>query len=134
MNLTELPEAITTMQMQIKELQDEVTRLKGLPVVERQCTEADIIINLVAKEFRTTRESMMSLSRFQECVVPRMLAMWLIRHRTKLSSTSTGQLFSRDHGTVLSAVRKINDRISTEPIFHKQVDALLAAVDEVLLK
>ena len=43
----------------------------------------------------------------------RQLAMAIIRRDTKLSLTEIGELFNRDHGTVIWAVKAVAERVAT---------------------
>jgi len=43
----------------------------------------------------------------------RHLAMAAIRHTTKLSLMEVGEIFHRDHGTVIHAIRAVNNRVAT---------------------
>ena len=80
------------------------------------------ILRVVAKKFGAEPDEVLSKGRRQELVVPRMVAMHLIRDLTTHSFPEIGQFFGgRDHSTVMYAVQKIRSRIEDEPALSKAV-------------
>jgi len=63
------------------------------------------IIQAVADHFGMPLEELLSDSQTRECVVPRQLAMYICRQKLKMPYMRIGELFSRDHSTVISAIR-----------------------------
>ncbi|MEX2502958.1 MAG: chromosomal replication initiator protein DnaA [Trueperaceae bacterium] len=80
------------------------------------------ILRVTAKRFGVEPDDVLSKGRRQELVVPRMVAMYLIREMTSHSFPEIGQFFGgRDHSTVMYAVHKIQERIEDEPTLAKAV-------------
>ena len=129
MNLSELPEAITTMQAQIKELQEIVARHDCAPILTGTSSQMDIICNVVAKHFSITVAELKSRTRSNCIVWPRMLATHLIRQKTKYTLNEIGKCFFRDHGTVLNACMQVQNRIGFEPSYKKEVEHIAATID-----
>jgi chromosomal replication initiator protein len=60
----------------------------------------------VCKDYKITFEDMMSGSRKRTIVLPRMVLMYKL-YQTGFTLTEVGAIFSRDHTTVINAIRKI---------------------------
>jgi chromosomal replication initiation ATPase DnaA len=96
-------------------------------VVRDRHARAQRIIETVALHFEVPVANIMSRSRVERITWPRFVAMYLIRRYTRLSTPSIGALFDRNHGTVLHALRVVQNRIETDVIFRAEltsVDAL----------
>jgi len=72
----------------------------------------DLIIKETARYFNTDAETLRGLQRNKGVAEARHVAMYLIRKMTNLSLPDTGKEFSRDHTTVISAVKKIETALS----------------------
>ena len=81
---------------------------------EANLTMTDIL-RVTAKHYGLEPADLKSKGRRQELVVPRQLAMFLIRDMTAHSFPEIGQFFNgRDHSTVVYAVRKVADRLESD--------------------
>ncbi len=61
---------------------------------------------------------------------PRQVAMYLCRKYTQKSFPEIGKLFGgKDHSTVMHAVRKISQMMSTDPVFKKDLDSIERIVE-----
>ena len=81
---------------------------------ELNLTMADIL-RLTAKVFEVAPDDVKGKGRRQELVVPRQVAMYLIRELTPHSYPEIGQFFSgRDHSTVMYAVQKVTDQLEAD--------------------
>nr|BBH94482.1 hypothetical protein KTA_26810 [Thermogemmatispora argillosa] len=88
------------------------------------------IAQAVADYFRIPLEAMCGKQRDKQVVIPRQIAMYLIRQETQLSLLEIGQLFGgRDHSTVLHACEKIERAIQLDPALRRDV----VAIRELLL-
>ena len=81
----------------------------------------DEIINLVADHFRIKSSDMKTKSRSKNILIPRNIAMYLIYKNTKNSLDFIGKIFDKDHSTVLNSVRNIEDLISKNDEFYKNI-------------
>ncbi len=70
------------------------------------------ILQGVAEFFGIRVEDLQGKSQARECVLPRQLAMQLCRSQLKLPYMKIGDLFSRDHSTVMSAIKKVDEGIA----------------------
>jgi chromosomal replication initiator protein len=74
------------------------------------------ILSTTAAYFGIRREDILSKSHTQECVVPRKLAMFLIRKHLRLSYLAIGRVFERDHSTVMTNIRQIEKNLDKDTL------------------
>ena len=72
------------------------------------------LINKVAKYYSLGKRQLLGDSRQLPIVRPRQIVMYLLRVYLKLSLQETGRIIGRDHSTVMSAVGKITNLLSTD--------------------
>ena len=85
------------------------------------------IQELVAEAFGLTREELLSPSRAARVAWPRQVAMYLAREHTHATLPAIGRSFGgRDHSTVLHAIRRATDRMSTDPDAYDKVTKITA--------
>lgn len=99
----------------------------GFPVKEA-------IIIAVCVFYHVTREQLFSRLRPESIVWPRQVAMYFMRHLTSDSLPAIGTIFSRDHGTILHGVRRVNDRASVEPAVSNELAAIKLEISRLLPK
>jgi chromosomal replication initiator protein len=80
------------------------------------------IIDAVAGQFGIDREKMLSRERSREVVLPRQVAMYLIREETDASLPEIGNAMGgRDHTTVMYGCDKINDLMEQDDKLRRQI-------------
>lgn len=91
------------------------------------------IVEAVSAVTSVSRDEMKSNSRLRRICTARHLAMYFLRKLTTLSLKEIGNVFGRDHATVLHAERKITDIISYDRMLREQVRRLdeMLTLDEV---
>lgn len=72
---------------------------------------ADRIIATVAEHYSIPTEDLISKSQAREYVIPRQIAMYLCRELLKEPYMKIGDLFERDHSTVMSAIRQVQKQL-----------------------
>jgi chromosomal replication initiator protein len=83
------------------------------------------IAQAVAEYYHISLAAMCGKQRDKHIVMPRQIAMYLIRQETQASLFEIGQLFGgRDHSTVLHACEKIERTINTNPTLRREVSAI----------
>jgi chromosomal replication initiator protein len=81
---------------------------------------SDLIIDETAKYYSLTSEDLKGQRRTRNTALARQISMYLIRKLTNLSLKDIGDLFEgRDHTTVLSSIRRIEDNIKSSGHFHR---------------
>lgn len=142
----QIPDEITAVlarrvQSNIRELEGALTRvvafadLSGLPLTtqlvetalvdllpHRSTVPRDQVIRTIAETFGVPIERMLGRDRSKEVVLPRQIAMFLLREETSASLPQIGEaLGGRDHTTVMHGCEKIADLIETDDRLRKQV-------------
>ncbi len=80
---------------------------------KQELTPRQIIV-CVAGFFSLSPEEILSKSQTQECAIPRQIAMFLCRKELKMPFTRIGEHFKRDHSTVMSSVRSVEEKIQKQ--------------------
>ena len=99
---------------------DEITRDMvddGIGIVIRDgvyVPTPDAILNETARYYQVTPEEIRGVSRQKNIVTARHITAYLIRNLTNLSLPGIGTFLNRDHATVLSSIRKIENQIKTD--------------------
>jgi chromosomal replication initiator protein len=82
----------------------------------------DAIIDAIAAHFGVEREKLLGRDRSREFVLPRHVAMYLIREETNASLPEIGAaLGGRDHTTVMYGCDKINDLMEQDDNLRRQI-------------
>ncbi len=83
------------------------------------------IAQAVAEYYHMSMEDMCGKQRDQHIVMPRQIAMYLMRQETQASLLEIGQLFGgRDHSTVLHACEKIDRAVNINPALRREIVAI----------
>jgi chromosomal replication initiator protein len=83
------------------------------------------ILRATAFHFETDAEDLRSKGRRHELVVPRQVAMYLMRELTSHSYPEIGQFFSgRDHSTVVYAVQKVGEQLAKDRELEMRIQAI----------
>lgn len=89
-------------------------------------THPDAILSTTAQMFATTVEDLRGPSRTHEMVRARQAAMYLCRELTDLSLPRIGEIFERDHTTVMHALRKVNQRMNSDRQYLNKIQEITA--------
>ena len=82
---------------------------------QRAAITSSKIIQAVAEHYGIRPEDILGKSQKRECAFPRQIAMHLCREKLKMPFMKIGDLFSRDHSTVMASVRQIQESLETKP-------------------
>lgn len=89
---------------------------------QRKEIEPHHILDAVASAYGITRDQLCSRDRSREVVLPRQVAMYLLREEAKTSLPQIGEaLGGRDHTTVMYACEKVADLIERDDRFRRQI-------------
>ncbi|CRH47739.1 chromosomal replication initiation protein [Chlamydia trachomatis] len=72
------------------------------------------IVRATAQYYGVSPESVLGRSQSREYVLPRQVAMFLCRQKLSLSYVKIGEVFSRDHSTVISSIRAISQKLEED--------------------
>jgi chromosomal replication initiator protein len=81
---------------------------------ERNSLSADKILSSVAEVFGIKKEDILSKSQSRETSLPRQIAMYLLRKELKLPYMKIGDIFKRDHSTVMTSIKQITSGIGSQ--------------------
>ena len=85
------------------------------------------IINVVANYYKINKKDIIGKSRKKEFVVPRHIAIFLVRGITNLSYIEIGKVFGgRDHSTIISAVKSIDQNMKLD----KSVKLAISTIEQ----
>ena len=132
---------MTATELQIKQVQKELADRKKLKILKLKLANevardaarevlgkpdeaVQRIITLSCAEFGASEELVMSRARMVSIVLVRQVAMALSREFTDHSFMKIGAMFSRDHGTVIHAIKAVQNWCDTNPAFSAKLTAL----------
>jgi len=72
------------------------------------------IIQAVAEHYGIRTEDILGKAQTRECALPRQVAMYVCRDKLKLPFMKIGELFTRDHSTVMASVKHVQKAIEQE--------------------
>ncbi len=99
--------------------------LGELPVKAERRITVDDIQKSVASYFSITVDDLISKRRTKAVVRPRHIAMYLAKTMTTRSLPDIGRRFGgRDHSTVIHAVNKITETLTSDAVLAEDVEAL----------
>lgn len=97
------------------------------PSIDEECAEAylsdlihtekmsettpDKILKMVASYYGIRSEDLSGKSQTRDAVLPRQMAMYLCRSLLKMPYLRIGHLFSRDHSTVMTSVKQVEEKL-----------------------
>lgn len=91
----------------------------------------DIVQRVVSDYYNVSTSDLKGKKRNQAIVLPRQVAMYLIRELTEYSTTEVGLEFGgRDHTTVMHACQKVDEKLKTDPGFEGLIQNLIRSIKE----
>lgn len=87
------------------------------------------VIQHVSAHFGIRSEDILGKAQSRDCVLPRQIAMYLCRIQLKLPFTKIGEIFDKDHSTVMSSVKVIQKSLdNNEAEVRAPLQALIKSV------
>ncbi len=93
---------------------------------ETAANPVDRIVGRVAAAFEVKPKDLLGPCRQRAVLLPRQVAMYLVREVAKLSYPQIGTAFGRDHTTVLHAVRRIESDLASDSKLKRTIRELRA--------
>lgn len=90
-------------------------------LIEQEAQHAltpDKIVNTIAEHFGIKVQDILSKAQSRDCVLPRQLAMYFCRTKLKMPFKKIGEVFLKDHSTVMSSVKTIETHVTND---HKEI-------------
>jgi len=88
------------------------------------------IIETVSKKYGIPTEEIYGRKRTKPISNARNVSIYIIRKITSLSLTAIAQIFERDHTTVMSAVKSINEEIKINPLIEIEINEMIKEITE----
>jgi len=122
-----------------------ISSISGTPISLEMCRRAiadivsgiepspvtvDRILNVVAEHYGVTTEDIKGTKRNANIATARHMCIYLMRRNTELSLTEIGKIFSRDHSTTISSLRKIEEEKKDDPYLHSLIGELTNKIKE----
>lgn len=95
----------SSMQLSLPFVQQQLSDL--IAEEQKRALTPEKIIQNVAEYYGIRSEDILSKAQNRECVLPRQMAMYICRIQLALPFAKIGQIFSKDHSTVMSSVKLI---------------------------
>ena len=86
------------------------------------------IISTVSKNFGISADDIKSKKKSENIVNARHICIYIIRKLTDLSLQSIGEIFSRDHSTIISSLNKVDINIKTKKNYEEEINSLIKKI------
>src|SRR3989338_3905147 len=104
----------------------------GFSVQPKRMATFQDVMEAISRYYSVSVQDMIGASRVREILVPRQIAMFLLKKYARMSYVRLGELFSdRDHTTVMNAVGKIEGKLQNDPQLLREVRSLEKELDFV---
>ena len=113
-HLNENTNSIKTTQLTVPQVKNFLSDL--ILEEEQAAITPQKIIQFTAEHFGIRSEDLVGRSQTRDCVLPRQIAMFLCRAHLNIPLLKIGDLFGRDHSTVMSSVRAIQNALEQNNI------------------
>lgn len=97
-------------------------------------TTADEIVEQTANFYSVKVDEIRKTSRRKEVVFPRQIAMYLVRKHLKYSFPVIGDIFKRDHTTILYAYNKIELMLEQQEKIKKEISLIQSNLENIDLR
>jgi len=87
------------------------------------------ITSVTADVFGVNKDALKGKKRKREILVPRQVAMFLIRDMTNLPLEEIGEYFDRDHSTVVNSIKRVKILLDQDASFKRQVEEVKRSLD-----
>jgi chromosomal replication initiation ATPase DnaA len=129
MNEQEIERRLVALEKTVEKLRSSLFPLANGDMPPPNISRITSIQWLCANEYGITISDMLSRSREERYVVPRMLAMYLSRHHAGVSYTAIARRFGKKcHGTVMHAIRSVSSKCETDKKFRAIKDKLAVEI------
>lgn len=106
--------------------------LKDIIASSNKKVDTADIITAVCKYFAVTKEDILSGKRKKELVLPRQIAIYLIREQTTKSLPEIGKIMGgKDHTTIMHAEKKISELLKVDKVVKESVEDLRNSLNTI---
>ena len=97
---------------------------------EAEAITPDMIVSRVAKKYGVSKEDIYGRQRTKHIAAARNISIYIIRKITGISFPMIGDLFERDHSTIISANNSVENNIKNTPLFAMEINDLIKEITE----
>ena len=90
----------------------------------------DRILECVSRHYGISIEDLKGRSRTRDIANTRHIAIYLIRNLTGMSLPAIGQIFKRDHTTILSSLDTVEKNMKRNPLLEIEIEELAKEIKE----
>ncbi len=90
----------------------------------------DMIVARVAKKYGISKEDIYGRQRTKHIATARNISIYIIRKVTGISFPMIGDLFDRDHSTIISANNTVESNMKSTPLFAMEINDLIKEITE----
>ena len=101
----------------------------GVPK-EATAVTPDMIVARVAKKYGVSKEDIYGRQRTKHIATARNISIYIIRKITGISFPMIGDLFERDHSTIISANNTVEANVKSTPLFAMEINDLIKEITE----
>lgn len=106
-------------------------RLRNKRATRKRQFAIDTVFNVLESYYGRSKKELLGRTRKQPISRIRQAAMYFIRRNTSMTLEDIGELFGRDHTTVVHAIRRVNQFL-THPDLEKELNELEKRIDIAL--
>lgn len=88
----------------------------------------DRILSVIHDEYGFDLSGLIQQNRSKSRVKARKMAFYLLRRHTKMSLAEIGNLFQRDHSTVLHSIDRLMSEIAITPLLRREIVKIEAII------
>ncbi len=107
-----------TMEMALEEIKDKKAT--------QQSCDFDFILDSVGESFGVARKDLLSGKRTMVIAEARHVAMYVLKEKMQMSLMKVGELFNRDHTSVIYAVARIKKQLNEDPKIRMKIEKLVS--------
>jgi len=86
---------------------------------------------IVARHFNVWHEAMRHKTRRRDITKARQISMYLLKKHTTKSAVQIGEMFNRDHATVLHAIKTVQKDMETNIVYRENVMQITYKINTV---
>ncbi|MFA5562509.1 MAG: chromosomal replication initiator protein DnaA [Eubacteriales bacterium] len=88
----------------------------------------DKILHAVSRKYGVSVEDIKGKKRHENIVSARHLCVYLVRKQTSLPLTAIGEIFERDHSTILSSIKNVEEQLKQTKHMEGELEELLTEI------
>ncbi|MCI4625355.1 MAG: chromosomal replication initiator protein DnaA [Candidatus Magnetoovum sp. WYHC-5] len=111
----------------------EITKklLKDLIMIKPDVVDIESILHVICQHFGIGINDISSTKRTKDVLLPRQLAMYILKRLTSLSFEEIGLQFGKDHSTVIYSCNQVERKLKDNEFLSKTIDKLMNKITKL---